>query len=54
MSFKYERLSNLCYWCGSLTHDDRDYELWLKSEGTLLTEAQQFGPWIHAPPFMSS
>ncbi|KAK9993305.1 hypothetical protein SO802_023008 [Lithocarpus litseifolius] len=33
VSFKYERLSNLCYWCGSLTHDDRDYELWLESEG---------------------
>ena len=54
MSFKYERLSNLCYWCGSLTHDDRDCELWLKSEGTLPTEAQKFGPWIRAPPFMSS
>ena len=32
-------------------HDDRDYELWLKSEGTLPVEAQQFGPWIRAPPF---
>ena len=24
VSFKYERLPNLCYWCGCLTHDDRD------------------------------
>lgn len=52
--FKYERLSNLCYWCGSLTHDDRDCELWLESEGTLPTEAQQLGPWIRAPPYTSS
>ena len=27
VSFKCQRLSNLCYWCGSLTHDDRDCEL---------------------------
>ena len=27
-SFKYERLPNLCYWCGRLTHQDRDYSLW--------------------------
>ena len=44
VSFKYERLSNLCYWCGSLMHDDRDCELRLESEGTLPVEAQQFGP----------
>lgn len=54
MSFKYERLSNLCYWCGSLTHDDKDCELWLESEGTLPLESQQFGAWIRAPPFVQS
>ena len=52
VSFKYERLSNLCYWCGSLTHDDRDCELWIESEGMLPTEAQQYGAWIRAPPFV--
>ena len=26
VSFKYERLPNLCYWCGCLTHLDKDYE----------------------------
>ncbi|XP_050289780.1 uncharacterized protein LOC126727927 [Quercus robur] len=28
ISFKYERLPNLCYWCGQLTHNDKDCELW--------------------------
>lgn len=26
VSFKYERLHNICYWCGCLTHGDRDCE----------------------------
>ena len=26
ITFKYERLPNLCYWCGCLTHADRDYD----------------------------
>ena len=52
VSFKYKRLSTLFYWCGSLTHDDRDCELWIESEGTLPTEAQQYSAWIRAPPFV--
>ena len=35
VSFKYERLPNLCYWCGSLSHVDKDCELWIDSEGQL-------------------
>ena len=54
LSFKYERLSNLCYWCGSLTHDDRDCNLWIESGGTLPLESQQFGACIQAAPFISS
>ena len=54
VSFKYERLSNLCYWYGCLTHDDRDCETWINSEGTLKLEDQQFGPWLRAPPFIAS
>ena len=52
--FKYERLPNMCYWCGCLTHDDRDCEQWVESEGSLSNESKQFGPWIHAPPFFPS
>ena len=35
ISFRYERLPNLCYWCGHLTHDDEDCQVWIESEGTL-------------------
>ena len=48
VSFKYERLPNLCYWCGRLTHNDRDCELWLDSEGTLEEADKKYGPWIRA------
>jgi len=40
VSFKYEHLPNLCYWCGCLTHDDKDCELWIESEGRLSIDAQ--------------
>ena len=36
VNFKYECLPNICYWCGCLNHNDKDYRLWLDSEGTLL------------------
>ena len=26
-AFMYERLPNICYWCGSVFHDDKDYSL---------------------------
>ena len=35
ITFKYERLPNICYWCGRLDHNDRDCEIWLDSEGSL-------------------
>ena len=48
ISFKYERLPNFCYWCGLLTHGDRDCEKWLRSKGTLRREDQQYGAWLRA------
>ena len=35
VSFKYECLPNLCYWCGCLTHQDRDYSLWQNRKGSM-------------------
>ena len=52
IAFKYERLPNICYWCGRLTHDDRDCDLWIDSEGTLKPEQREFGPYLRALPFV--
>ena len=54
ISFKYKRLPNMCYWCGRLTHNDRDCELWINSEGTLTLEQREFGPYMRAPPFVAA
>ena len=54
VSFKYERLPNICYWCGQLTHNDKDCEIWIESEGTLRNDQKEFGPSLHAPPFVVS
>ena len=35
VSFKYEHMPNLCYWCGCLTHYDKECFIWLKRKGTL-------------------
>lgn len=52
VSFKYERLPNLCYWCRSLSPVDKDCELWIDSEGQLKKEEQAYGSWIRAPLFV--
>ena len=54
VSFKYERLPNICYWYGRLTHNDRDGEFWIESEGTLRNDQKEFGPSLRAPPFVVS
>ena len=54
VSFRYERLPNLCYWCSSLLHDDRDCERWIESEGNLKADQREFGPGLRAQPFVVS
>ena len=33
--FKYERMPNICHWCGKLTHMDRECPIWLKGKHIL-------------------
>ena len=35
-----------------MTHDDRDCDLWVESEGSLSPESQQLGPWLKTMPFV--
>ena len=46
--FKYERLPNLCYWCGRLTHQDRDCSIWVARKGSVQGSGQQYGSWLRA------
>ena len=47
VSFKFERLPIFCYWCGHISHDDRDCAIWLNSHGCLSPDKQEYGPWLH-------
>ena len=48
VSFKYEQLPNICYWCGWLDHDDKDCPLWIKSKGSFRRQDKQFGSFMRA------
>ncbi|KAL0004666.1 hypothetical protein SO802_012227 [Lithocarpus litseifolius] len=48
-SFKYERLPSICFWCGCLTHGEKDCEQWFTSEGSLTVEDRKYGAWLRAP-----
>ena len=50
VSFKYECLPNLCYWCGHLDHRDRDCALWIESPRTLSSKHKQYSLSLRAPP----
>ena len=43
VSFKYERLPSLCFWCGCLTHGERDCKLWIASGGSLTGKDRKYG-----------
>ena len=46
MSFKFERLPIFCYWCGQISHDDRDCTIWLNSRGKMTPDKQEYGSWL--------
>lgn len=50
-SFMYERLPKICYWCGHLSHNDKECPVWLGSKGDLSEIEQQFRPWLRASQF---
>lgn len=54
VQFRYERLPNLSFWCGSLNHADKNCKLWLQSKGTLTVDQQQYNSNLKAAPYTSS
>ena len=51
VSFKYEKLPNFCYWCGLVSHDEKDCEVWLARKESTNTKPHEYGPWLRAVPF---
>lgn len=51
VSFKYEKLPNFYYWCGLVSHDDKECSIWLASKGALSSDQQGYGPWLQAYPY---
>lgn len=51
VGIKYERLPNFCYWCGRLSHGDRDCELWTRGKESMKKDDQQFREWMRADTF---
>ena len=48
VAFKYEKLPNFCYWCGRVSHADKECEIWLASKGKLTQD--EYGAWLQALP----
>ena len=51
VSFKYEKLPNFCYWCGMVSHVDRECDVWLSGKGSLGLDQQGYGNWLRVAPF---
>ena len=51
ISFKYEKLSNFCYCCGMVTHDERECEKRLAEKEPHCQVQQEYGAWLRAIPF---
>ena len=48
VGIRYECLPNFCYWCGRVSHSERDCEIWLRGKGSLKKEEQQYSEWMRA------
>ena len=48
VAFKYEKLPNFCYWCGRVSHADKECEIWLASKGKLTQD--EYEAWLQALP----
>ena len=51
VSFKYEKLPNFCYWCGLVSHDEKDCEKRFMNRSSGLEEKQGYGAWLRATPY---
>ena len=51
VSFKYEKLSNFCYWCGMVTHDEKECEKWLARKESHCQVQQEYEACLRAIPF---
>ena len=51
VSFKYEKLPNFGYWCGLVSHDEKECEKWLIGRGSGSEESQGYGAWLRATPY---
>ena len=55
VSFKYEKMPNFCYWCGMVTHDDKECSIWIARKGSLAvvqwtSRSTELGLELHCPP----
>lgn len=42
------------YWCGRVSHGERDCAVWLRGKGNLKKEDQPYGEWMQAEQFKKS
>ena len=48
VSFEYEKLTNFCYWCGMVFHEEKECEKWLAGKGSNSHEQQEYRAWLRA------
>ena len=49
--FKYEKLPNFYYWCGMVSHVDKECEIWLANKRKSLAAKQEYGAWLRSTPY---